>query len=178
MLTYEDMLEMCKTCAVIVKRKRPASKLSIEELQNIGFVCIKSDIVRKAYSEAYYSMLHEASVPRFNRNDSKVHRTFLQTRRILGREHGVICVSDSTYKVKNKTLLEAACYDNKEMILDVHAAIMRLPAGDIKVAVLYLLQGCTQRQLCDLLQLSQPTISIKIQGIKDRLCHMLREYDK
>ena len=158
-LTNEELLQMCKTCAIIVKRKRPLCRLTIDELQNIGFVHVKSNIERKAYSEAYYSMLQEASLPRFNRNSPTVQRYFLGTRRAMGRD---------------KTAL---CYD-LGMLLDVKDAILQLSPKDVEVAILYLLEGHTQQHLCELLQLSQPTISIKIQGIKDRLCYILKEYDK
>ncbi len=158
-LTNEELLKMCKTCALIVKRKRPLCKLTIDELQNIGFVHVKSNVERKAYSEAYYYMLEEASLPKFNKNDSIVQRCFLGTRRAMGRD---------------KT---ASCYD-LGMLVDVKDAILQLSPQDVEVAILYLLEGHTQQHLCELLQLSQPTISIKIQGIKDRLCYILKEYDK
>ncbi len=159
MLTNEKILAMCINCARIVKSKRPSSRLSLDELQNIGFIHVKSDIEGKACSEAYYSMLHEASAPRFNKNAPEVQRYFIGTRRAMGR--------DAT-----------AYYCDLGALVDVKDAILRLPPKDIEVAILYLLEGRTQRYLCDLLQLSQPTISIKIQGIKDRLCYMLREYDR
>ena len=64
-----------------------------------------------------------------------------------------------------------------DTLIDVKNAIMDLPVEDIHIAVMYLLVGCTQKDLCDVLHLTQPTISIKLQGICDRLCRSLSSYE-
>lgn len=156
-LTNEIKLAICKTCANIVIRKRSCMHLPIEELQNMGFISIKSNIERKAYSEAYYTMLQAASRPRFNRNDPVNQAFFIGTRKAMGR-HKII----GEYNLAEE--------------IDVQDAIMKLLPEEKAIAIMYLLYGFTQKEMCDRLQLSQPTISIKIQGVKDRLCVMLRDY--
>lgn len=176
MLTNEEVLQICQTCAKIVKRKMIYTDLCLHELENIGFIHVTSDDAKKAYSEAYYWMLYEAARPGFNkapisvfnRDDPSVRWNFIATRRAMGRFH---------YARHHGIDTCSQVYDF-DAVADVHDAIMKLPMDDIKIAVLYLLQGCTQQQLCKLLQLSQPTISIRIRAIKERLSRTLKAYNR
>jgi len=156
-MNSDEKLKICRTCAKIVSHKRSCWNIPIEELQNIGFVNIKSDITNKAYSEAYYSMLQFASRPRFNRNDPINQRYFLGTRRAMGRCR-TLCDLDLSYTI------------------DIHDAISKLTANEKVIAILYFIHGYTQKDLCAVLNISQPSISIKIRRVKERLCYMLKEY--
>ncbi len=178
MLSSEKRLAICKTCANIIMHKRPYHRVSKHELQNIGFVSIKSDILRKAHSEAYYSMLHAAFAPKTNKNDPELQKRFISTRRAMGRERAAVKSelyrSGTIYSLDN----DSAHYDHTAVLLDIKDAILKLSPENIEIAILYLLEGRTQRDLCTLLHLTQPTISIKIQIIKDHLSRMLKEYDR
>ena len=160
-LTNEEKLAICVKCAKIVSASRKGRKIggekggtaaTLHELENIGFIHIKSDISRKAYSEAYYNMLSAVSKPRFDRLGAHILRNREMERR--------------------KCVLE----QDLDTIVDIQDALMILPNVDREIAILYLILNCTQKELCGLLHLSQPTVSIKINSIKERLCYLLRDY--